>query len=171
MRSEAWSALFQIIAVVGALGAFGWARMPLLAARLRLRSLVDLEIENLSRSTARQVTVEMRCDEPFSDSDLAPPEGPWKWGLADMGPGQKYSCDGIRERHLMAGVSVKVRWRGIAGLPRSRSYEFGGPELANGLVFMRKPVVTSGGSAESKDARAIAKAIQDHARAIVDHSD
>ena len=80
MRSEAWSALFQIIAVVGALGAFGWARMPLVAARLRLRSLVDLEIENLSRTTARQFTVEMRCDEPFSDSDLALPEGPWKWG-------------------------------------------------------------------------------------------
>ena len=71
----------------------------------------------------------------------------------------------------MAGVSVKIRWRGIAGLPRSRSYEFSGPELANGLVFMRKPVVTSGGPAESKDARAIAKAIQDHARAIVGHSD
>lgn len=171
MRSEAWSALFQIIGVVGALGAFGWARMPLVAARLRLRTVVDLEIENLSRTTARQVTVEMRCDEPFSDTDLAPPNGPWKWGLADLGPGQKYSCDGIREKHLIAGVSVRVRWKGFVGIPRSKSYKFGGPELANGLVFMRKPAVTSGGSTQNKDAQAIVKAIRDHARAIVDYSD
>lgn len=171
MRSEAWSALFQIIAVVGALGAFGWARMPLVAARLRLRTVVDLEIENLSRTTARFVTVEMRCDEPFSDPNLAPPDGPWKWGLADMGPGQKYSCNGIRDEHLMAGVSVKVRWKGFMRLPRSRSYEFGGPELAKGLVLMRRSTITTGNSTENKDAQAIVKAIRDHAQAIVDYSD
>ena len=78
MRAETWSALFQLVGVVGALGAFGWARMPLVAARLRLRTTVDLEIENLSRTIARQVTIEMSSDAPFEESDSLPSNGPWK---------------------------------------------------------------------------------------------
>ena len=45
MRAETWSALFQLVGVVGALGAFGWARMPLVAARGASLGVVDFGVE------------------------------------------------------------------------------------------------------------------------------
>ena len=171
MRAETWSALFQLVGVVGALGAFGWARMPLVAARLRLRTTVDLEVENLSRTIARQVTVEMSSDEPFEESDRVPSDSPWKWGLGDIGPGQQFSCSGITSMNLTAGVCVKVRWKGFLGLRRRKSYNFGGPALMEGLVMTSKSAVRSSATAESKDAKAIVAAIRDHARAVIDYSD
>ena len=171
MRAETWSALFQLVGVVGALGACWWARMPLMAARLRLRTTVDLEIENLSRAIARQVTVEMSSDEPFEESDRIPSNSPWKWGLGDIGPGQQFSCSGITSMNLTAGVSVKLRWKGSLGLPRRKSYNFGGPALMEGLVMTRKSAIRSSGNPESKDAKAIVAAIRDHAQAVIDYSD
>ena len=171
MRAETWSALFQLVGVVGALGAFGWARMPLVAARLKLRQTVDLEVENLSRTIARQVTVEMSSDEPFEDTGRAPSNGPWKWGLGDIGPGQQYSCAGITSMNLTAGVSVKVSWKGFLGLPRRKEYNFGGPALLEGVVLSGKSAVQSGTGAETKDGKAIVAAIRDHARAVIDYSD
>ena len=171
MRAETWSALFQLVGVVGALGAFGWARMPLVAARLRLRSAVDLEIENISRATARRVTVELRSDEPFSRADRSPIDGPWRWGLADIGPGQRYSCYGIDHKHFNSGVSVTVRWRGFLNLPRRKSYRFGGPELLDGAVLMGRSAIETSGYTQNEDAQAIVNAIRDHARAVIDYSD
>lgn len=171
MRAETWSALFQLVGVVGGLGAFGWARMPLVAARLRLRSTVDLEIENISRATARRVTVELSSAEPFSGPGRTPIDGVWKWGLADIGSGQRYSCYGVDQKHLTSGFSVTVRWKGSLNIPRRRSYNFGGPELQDGAVLMSRSAVETSGVTQNPDTKAIVRAIRDHTRAVIDYSD
>lgn len=171
MRAETWSAVFQLVGVVGGLGAFGWARMPLVAVRLRLRSTVDLEIENISRATARRVTVELSSAEPFSGPSGNSIDGVWKWGLSDIASGQRYSCHGVDQRHLTSGFAVTVRWRGFLNIPRRRSYNFGGPELQDGAVLMRRSAVGTSGHAQNPDAKAIVRAIRDHARAVIDYSD
>ena len=66
---------------------------------------------------------------------------------------------------------MKVRWRGFLGIPRSKSYNFGGPELLEGAVLMGKSAVQSGGHTQNQDAQAIVDAIRDHARAVIDYSD
>ena len=174
VRAEGYSAAFQLAGVVGAAVAFGYARRPLVVAKLRLRSVVDFEIENISRATAHRVSVEVSCDEPFArrGTEIG---CVWKWELADMAPGQRYGSYAIGQEHFNAGVLVTVRWKGRGLLrlfPLRRKYKFGGPELLDGAVLMGRTAVQSGSViTQDQDAQAIVTAIRDHTRAVIDYSD